>query len=54
MITGFESGSAKASRLLGCDAVTLGEWFLTLRRLVVPALSMVSSARGEHHFLLDC
>jgi hypothetical protein len=39
-------------RLLGCDAVTLGEWFLTLRRLVVSALSMVSIARREHQFLI--
>jgi hypothetical protein len=52
-ITGFDSGIAKASRLLGCDAVTLGEWFLTLRRLVVSALSMISSARREHQFLTD-
>ena len=50
-ITGLDSGIAKASKFLGCDIVTLSEWFLTLRRLVVSALSKVSSGRREHQLL---
>jgi len=32
--------SEKDSGLLGCDTLSLGEWFLPLRMIVVPSVSV--------------
>lgn len=34
---GSDSGVAEGSDLLGCEAVSLGEWILTCRKFVVPS-----------------
>jgi hypothetical protein len=37
-ISSYHSGAAKDASLVGCDAVSLGEWFPTFRRIVIPHL----------------
>jgi hypothetical protein len=34
---GSDSGVAEGSGLLGCEAVSLGEWILACRKVVVPS-----------------
>jgi hypothetical protein len=38
---GYHSGAAADLSLLGCDAVSWGEWFPTFRKIVGPSSSMV-------------
>ena len=35
-VSGYHSGVAEDSSLLGCDTVLLSEWFATFRRIIVP------------------
>lgn len=42
---GFHSSTAENSTFLGSDAVSLSEWLLTFRKIVVPPSSSASSPR---------